>query len=580
MLSRPHEVPSVMGFLTALLLTATTPAQAQSADLVLHNGKIITVDSADRIAEAVAVRGQRIIAVGTDAEVLKLAGGSTRRVDLKGRAVTPGLIDAHIHFAPSGVERYTRLNVGYAAAKSITDIVRLVGERAGKTKAGGWIIGTGWDEGKLTERRYVTAADLDAVSGDHPVALVHTTGHYLVANSAALRIAGITRDTPDPPAGTIDRLPDGAPSGVLKESAMDLVNRHWPPLTAAEREDAIARFAKELNAEGMTAIKDPGIDADDWKAYRAVHDRGALPLRAFVLWSSGKTEAAARELIASRAQMSRPYESTGDDQLISGGVKVFMDGSGGARTAWMWQPWNRNGTEVDGTNTGYPTADPDTLRALIRMYHDAGLHVSVHAIGDRAIDWTMGSFEAALAAKPTRGLRHGIIHANIPTDSAIATMARLEREYDAAYPEPSATFTWYIGDVYAPNFGARSKRLNPFATFLRNGIPWANGSDFSVTPFPARYGIWAAIARETLLGAPGDPFGREESVDVRAALRAVTIWAAHQIFLEKKIGSIEVGKYADLAVWDRDPYTVPTSALKEMKCEMTVFNGKVVFEVP
>ena len=566
-----------MQFLLPLLLSAIQ-AQAQSADLVLLHGRIITVDSTDRIAQAIAVRGQRIVAVGTDDEILKLAGPATRRIDLRGRAVTPGLIDAHIHFAPSGVERYTRLDVGYAAAKSVADIVRLVGDRARETKTGGWVIGTGWDEGKLAEKRYVTATDLDAVSGDHPVSLVHTTGHYLVANSAALRMAGITRDTPDPPAGTIDRLPDGAPSGVLKESAMDLVNRHLPAVTATERERAIERFAKELNAEGMTAIKDPGIDADDWAAYRAVRGRNALPLRVFVLWSSGKTAAAARELIASRAKMSRPYQSTGDDRLISGGVKVYMDGSGGGRTAWMWQPWNKNTTEVDGTNTGYPTANPDTLRALIRMYHDAGMHVSVHSIGDRAIDWTVGSFEAALAAKPTRGLRHGIIHANIPTDSAIATMARLEREYDAAYPEPSATFTWYIGDVYAPNFGARSRRLNPFATFLKNGIHWANGSDYSVTPFPARYGIWAAIARETLLNAPGDPFGRDESVDVRAALRAVTIWAAHQIFLEKKIGSIEVGKYADLAVWDRDPYTVPTADLKEMRCELTVFNGKVVFE--
>jgi len=566
-----------MTSLTAILLLTL---RMQSADLVLHNGKVITVDSADRIAQAIAIRGQKIIAVGSDADVLKLAGKTTRRVDLKGRAVTPGLIDAHIHFAPSGVERYTRLDVGYAAAKSVADIVHLVGARARETAAGGWIIGTGWDEGKLAEKRYVTAADLDAVAGDQPVALVHTTGHYLVANSAALRIAGITRDTPDPQAGTIDRLPDGEPSGVLKESAMDLVNRHWPALTAADRERAIARFAKELNAEGMTAVKDPGIDGDDWAAYRAVRARNELPLRVFVLWSSGKTAQAARDLIASRASMSRPYASTGDDRLISGGVKVFMDGSGGARTAWMWQPWNRNTTEVDGTNTGYPAANPDTLRALIRMYHDAGMHVSVHSIGDRAIDWTVGSFEAALAAKPTRGLRHGIIHANIPTDSAIATMARLERDYDAAYPEPSASFTWYIGDVYAPNFGARAKRLNPFATFLKNGIHWANGSDYSVTPFPARYGIWAAIARETLLGAPGDPFGRDESVDVRAALRAVTIWAAHQIFLEKKIGSIEVGKYADLAVWDRDPYTVSTAELKEMKCELTVFNGKVVFEAP
>jgi hypothetical protein len=244
----------------------------------------------------------------------------------------------------------------------------------------------------------------------------------------------------------------------------------------------------------------------------------------------------------------------------------------------MWQPWNREGGAVDGSNTGYPAADPETLRSMIRLYHEAGMHVSVHSVGDRAIDWTLGSFDAALAARPTRGLRHGIIHANIPTDGAIRIMARLQREFDAGYPEPSATFTWYIGDVYAANFGARAQRLNPFATYLRNGIHWANGSDFSVTPFPARYGIWAAIARETLLGNAADPFGRAEAVDVHVALRAVTIWAAHQLFLEKKIGSIEAGKYADLAVWDRDPYTVETAALKDLRCEMTLFNGRVVHE--
>jgi predicted amidohydrolase YtcJ len=561
-----------------LLLSIATQAAGQSADLVLHNGKVITVDANDRVAEAVAVRDQRIIAVGTSSEILKLAGPSTRRVDLKGRAVTPGLIDAHLHFLSSGIDRYGRLDVGFNAAKSVADIARLVSDRARTTRAGGWVIGQGWDEGKLTEKRYVIAADLDAVSGDHPVSLVHTTGHYLVANSAALRIAGITRETKDPPAGTIDRLPDGSPSGVLKESAMELVSRHWPAVTAAERESAIARFARELSAEGMTALKDPGIDAADWAAYQAVNRRGDLPLRVFVLWSGGRTPEEARALISSRSASSRPYESTGDDRLISGGVKLFMDGSGGARTAWMWQPWNRNTTDVDGANTGYPTTNPDTMRVLIRMYHDAGMHVSVHSIGDRAIDWTMGSFQAALAAKPTKGLRHGIIHANIPTDSAIATMARLQREYDAAYPEPSATFTWYIGDVYAANFGTRSKRLNPFATFLKNRILWANGSDHNVTPFAARYGIWASIARETLLKAAGDPFGRAEAVDVRTALKAQTIWAAHQMFLEKKTGSIEVGKYADLAVWDRDPYAVPTADLKEMKCDMTIFNGKVVFE--
>jgi predicted amidohydrolase YtcJ len=192
-----------MQFLLPLLLSAIQ-AQAQTADLVLLHGKVITVDSADRIAQAIAVRGQRVIAVGHRRRGAQARRAQDATARPQGRAVTPGLIDAHIHFAPSGVERYTRLDVGYAAAKSITDIVRLVGERARETKAGGWVIGTGWDEGKLAEKRYVTAADLDAVSGDHPVSLVHTTGHYLVANSAALRIAGITRNTlTRPPAPSI-----------------------------------------------------------------------------------------------------------------------------------------------------------------------------------------------------------------------------------------------------------------------------------------------------------------------------------------------------------------------------------------
>jgi predicted amidohydrolase YtcJ len=282
---------------------------------------------------------------------------------------------------------------------------------------------------------------------------------------------------------------------------------------------------------------------------------------------------------AQRAATSRPYVSTGDDHLISGGVKLFIDGSGGARTAWLHDDWNKNLTDTDKGNRGYPASDHEVLRAMIQQYHDAGMHISAHAIGDRAIDWVVDSYALALKQTPTRGLRHGIIHANIPTDRAIDQIAELQRTYDAAYPEPSATFTWWIGDTYAGNFGrARAERLNPFATFRAKGILWANGSDFSVTPFPARYGIWSAVTRETLLGVHGrTPFGTKESVDVRTALRAVTIWAARQMFLEQKVGSIETGKYADLAVWDRDPYTIPTDQLKDMQCQMTIFNGKVVY---
>jgi predicted amidohydrolase YtcJ len=265
--------------------------------------------------------------------------------------------------------------------------------------------------------------------------------------------------------------------------------------------------------------------------------------------------------------------------VISGGIKLYIDGSGGARTAWLHDDWNKNLVEVDRGNRGYPAFSPDTLRALVKAYHDAGFHVSVHSIGDRGIDWTMDSYAAALAANPQPGRRHGIIHANIPTDHALDLMADLQHRLDAGYPEPSATFMWWIGDTYAGNFGkVRNARLNPFRTFEKRGIIWAGSSDFPVTPFAARYGLWASVARETMLGVYGkNAFGTDESVDVHTALKSFTIWPAHQMFLEKKVGSIEVGKYADLAVWDRDPYTVPTAELKDMRCMMTLFNGKVVF---
>lgn len=569
------------------LLAAVTPlspgaAPDPPADLVLLHGKIITVDADDRVAQAVAIRGGRIVAVGTDAAIATLAGLRTRRIDLKGLTVTPGLIDAHAHFSSGGADRLDVLSVAYPDVRSVGDVVERLRKRVATTPTGVFVQGAGWDDGKLAERRLLVARDLDPASPNNPVYLAHTTGHFGVANSAALALANITRDTRDPPNGTIDRYPDGTPTGVLKESAQGLVRRLIPPRTSAQLEAGMRDLAKGFNAEGMTALKDPGVSQMAWASYRKVLAEGGLTVRVFALWLGGNTERGARQLIAERAATTRPYESTGDDHLVSGGVKLYIDGSGGARTAWLYDDWNKDYTGVDTGNRGYPASSPDTIRHLIRMFHDAGMHVSVHSIGDRGIDWVVDSYAGALKANPIKGLRHGIIHANIPTDHAIDVMAELQRTYDAGYPEPSATFTWWLGDTYASNFGPRrSLRLNPFRTYLAKGVRWANGSDFYVTPFAARYGIWAAVAREPLLGTyTKDPFGRAESVDVHTALRAVTIWAARQLFLEKKIGSIEAGKYADLAVWDRDPYTVPTAQLKDMRCQLTIFEGRIVYLAP
>ena len=592
--SRASALPqcvSATACLLALCLASSLAAEP-AADTLLINGKIITVDAGDAVVEALAIRDGTILATGTTTEMEALAGPETVRIDLAGRTATPGLIDTHIHLSAGGLLRLTQADLSFPGVKRIGDIVALAAERAAAAPPGGWVLGRGWDEGKLEERRYLLATDLDPVTGDKPAWMTHTMGHYGTANSAALRLAGIHRDTPDPPGGTIDRDANGDATGVLKESAMALVMKHIPPPGGESMREAIRRMAADLNAECMTGAKDPGIGfglgydpaqaMETWNAYRDVLEEGALSVRVFALWRSPNTLDEAERLIRRIAPLGGPGRSPTGDRLVSGGIKLFADGSGGARTAWVWEDWNRDRTHLDEGNRGYPAIDPIVLRDLVMLYHDAGLHVGVHAVGDRAIDWTVAALTLALIRNPQKGLRHSIIHANIPTGLAMDTMAALQANFDAAYPEPQPGFTWWIGDTYAGNFGVeRSHRLNPFRDYLSRGIQWAGGSDFFVTPFPARYGLWASVARQPLLGVYGaDAFGGEQSVDIHVALRSYTRWAAHQLFLDDVTGSLEPGKSADIAVWDTDPYTAATDAIRDMQCRMTLLEGEVVYSAP
>jgi len=400
-----------------------------------------------------------------------------------------------------------------------------------------------------------------------------------VGNSYALKMAEVRAETRDPPAGTIDRDAQGRPTGVLKESAAGLVTRLVPPYTREQQKQGIARLIQDFNKEGMTGAKDPGINAEKWELYQELLREGTLTIRMFALWMGSRNGQNADQVMARVLAQPRPPASLGDGVLFSGGVKMFMDGSGGARTAWMHDEWHKNFDGVDAGNRGYPAIDPDTYRRIVIDLHNAGIHVSTHAIGDRAIDWVVDTYDLALKNKPTKGLHHGIIHDNTPTDHAIDVTARLQRDFDAAYPESQAEFMWWIGDNYAGNLGpSRVGRLKPFQTYVRKGIKWAGGSDYPVTPFPARYGLWSSVARTTLHGTFGAaPFGAKEAVDIKTALRSYTVWAAHQLFLDDRIGTIAAGKDADLAVWDRDPYSVPTDQLKDMRCDLTIFKGRVVY---
>lgn len=567
-----------MRFALLLLAAGLLTAQPRPApDLILYNGKVITVDPKDSIAEAIALGGGKILAVGSNADIRKLAAKTTKLVDLKGQTATPGLIDTHCHFQE--VAQIYDVELSDPEIAKMSDLLDRVKAKVAKSKPGEWIRGSGWDEGKLAERRYVLASDLDQVAPNNPVWLTHTTGHYGAANSLALKLAGVTTETKDPPAGTIDRDASGNPTGVLKEAATQLVLSKVPKYTREQMKAGLLKVIDDFHREGMTGVKNPGITAADWDLYQQLLGEGRLNIRLFALWQGGRTLASAREALERVKNLPKPpFAQSG--RLVSGGIKLFMDGSGGARTAWMYDDWNKNSTDIDKGNKGYPTTDPEVYRAQVKLFHEAGIHVSTHAIGDRAIDWVVDTYAMQLHGKPTQGLRHGIIHCNTPTDHAIEVMSQLQHDYDSGYPEAQSTFTWWIGDNYAGNLGPqRSQRLMPFKTYVLKRMIWGGGSDFHVTPFPARYGLWASVERQTLKGVYGDrPFGMSESVGIHTALKSYTIWAAHQLFLEDKVGSIEAGKEADIAIWDRDMYSVPPAELKDLKCTMTLFHGRVVWD--
>jgi predicted amidohydrolase YtcJ len=546
---------------------------SQQADMVLMHGTVLTVDATDSVAQAIALREGRIVAVGTDAQVMKLAGAKTRVIDLHGRTATPGMIDTHSHYAEAGAEDLFDIKLDDAA--SIADIVGRVQKRVAAAKPGEWVRGRGWDEGKLAERRYVYAADLDAVSPQNPVILVNTTGHYATLNSYALRLAGIDDATKNPANGTIDRDAAGHMTGVLKEGALMPVRGMVPKFTVEQIEQGILKEIADLHREGVTAFKDTA-GPEEWKALHELNEQGRLDERACILLRAGETVASAEITLAELRKDSPTPREYEHGRLAACGAKIFLDGSAISRTAWSYEPWMKNGA-VDAGNTGYPNMDPQVYRQMVRLFHQAGITVGTHAIGERAIDWVVDTYADVEKEKPTVGLRHSIIHAYLPTDHAVEQMAALQKQYDAGYPEVQPVFLWWLGDSLPPSLGAaRMGRTMPLKTYLEHGVRWSAGTDYGVAPLAPRFGIWAAVEREALDGS--HPFGTAESVDAHQALRSYTAWAAPELFLEKEIGTLEVGKRADIAVWDENPYTIAASKLKDLKCEMTIVDGKVVYE--
>ncbi|MGH9941209.1 MAG: amidohydrolase [Pyrinomonadaceae bacterium] len=550
----------VLFTLQPAVCAAQTPSVA--ADVVVFNGKIITNTPAFEMTEAIAARGEQIIAVGSTADVLKLAGPRTRRVDLQGRTVIPGLIDTHTHaldWARSVVR--DELDLSYPKVAKLEDVVKAVAARAQKLKPGEWIVGTSWDDAKLAEKRYITRRDLDAVTPSNPVYLMHVSGHLAVANSTALKLAGVTAETPDPQGGVVEKDAQGQLTGVVKDTAMGLVGNVLPAQTREDAIKALAHLSQAAAEVGLTTIHDIAIAPDDFAAYQQAYRQGILKIRVHM------GPLVNRPQDVERLKLMGVHTGFGDAHLKFGPVKIFTDGGMGARTIAIYPPPVQN----EPQNTGLLLWKSEDLERTQQQLAAMGWQLATHAIGDRAIDQALDSYAKVARLHPGRDLRNRIIHCGVATPAIQTRLKELNVLVDSNPP-----FVYWIGSWFEKYGAERVRWSYPAKSYFDRGIIVSGGSDVYVTPISPWWGIWAAVVRRELKS--GHILAPEERVSVRQALQMYTSNGAYAGFEEKLKGTLEAGKLADFVVLDRNPLEIPSDELKDVKVLATFVGGQPIFD--
>lgn len=528
-------------------------------DLILYHGKLHTQDASRPDASAVAMAGGRFLAVGGDEGVRALAGSNTRQIDLGGRLVLPGLTDAHFHYYDwaLSVER-----LALADARSLDDLLERVKKEVGDTPAGQWVVGQGWNETRWPDSRMPTRDDLDAVAPDHAVILWRSDLHLATANTRALREAGIDAETPDPPQGRVDRDDSGRPTGVLRELAINQVRDVIPPPPEDEVVEAMVEGFGVLHSLGLTGVHDHRIMGGQdgppaFRAYQRMQRAGELGVR---LWMGIPGE----RLSEAIALGMRP--GFGDDYLRVGHVKLFADGSQGARTAWMLEPYE------DTDDAGMPLTPMDEITDAVAMADRHGLAVAVHAIGDRTNRELIGVFEEH-APGDARRIPHRIEHAQVVRPADVERLARLDV---AASMQPI-----HVTDdipLSETSLGPRARFSYPFRDMMDAGVLLAFGSDAPVADPNPLWGIHAAVTRQQRDGEPAGGWYPEQRLTVAEAVRAFTMGPALVSGEEGALGSITPGKLADLVILERNIFEIDPSGIHEVRVALTVFDGQVVYE--
>jgi predicted amidohydrolase YtcJ len=543
-------------FLGSLGVAVVAPPSIQQRRpaLVLHGGRVLTMNAAGPVAEALAVEGERILAVGTSRDMLALAGPQTIRVDLGGRTVVPGFIDAHSH--PGGAGRLHLREVD-CDLRSIADIQAAIRKRAAETPKGRWVLGFKYDDTKTREGRPLTRADLDGAAPDHPVRISHRGGHTAYLNSEAFERARIDERTPDPPGGKIDRDAAGRPSGRLAETATDLVDKLTSePLTRDDYRAGVKLISKMLSRAGVTSVHDAGGSPDDLRAYRDAREAGELSVRVYCLMSQRHVP----DLIAKGIRTGQ-----GDEWVRVGAMKMVCDGSISERTARLSEPYV--GRPDD---RGILVMDEAALAERALPAHKAGWQLGIHANGDVAIDIVLGLYERLQREAPRKDPRFRIEHCTVVTPALVDRMRAL-----GVIPNPFSTYVYFHGEKMREYGAERLERMFAIRTFLDAGLRVTQTSDYPPGPFEPMMALQSSVTRTDMRGTV---WGASQRVTVQDALRVGTLHGAYASYEESLKGSLEAGKLADLVVLGRDPLTTDPAALVDIPVERTMVGGKWVYE--
>lgn len=529
------------------------------------NGIVLTMDPDGHVAQAVVVAGERIIYAGTNREALAFKTPFTRVVDLNGRTMIPGFVDAHSHFPGTGLDVFmVDLNSPpIGRIRNMEELKEALREKALNTRPGRWVAGMGYDDTLLAEKRHPDRRDLDQVSTRHPIMIAHISGHLYAANSMALDLAGIDKDTPDPAGGHIRRDPEtGEPIGVLEESAGDLLMAAYPNPPLSDIYGMIKDAVNDYLRQGVTTAQNGLAPRFHVTMLSLVSRLGLCPLR-LVVWPDAD---AGRQIIEGGFKVDRMQT----DRFRVGAVKLIADGSIQGYTGYLTEPYYIVPDHLPPDYRGYPVMEREELIEEVEKFHCAGRQVAVHGNGDAAIDDILDAFENAQSRCPRDDARHLVIHAQMAREDQLDRIKEL-----GVIPSFFVLHTYYWGDRHINIFMGpeRAMRMSPARSAKDRGMVFTLHTDAPVVPMTPLLLVWSAVNR---LSYGGTVVGADQRIDAMSALKAVTIDSARQMFLEDSVGSIEPGKLADLVILSANPLDDP-EGIDQIRVEETIIGGRTVF---